>query len=299
MKLMFILLTSFIFLNVNAFRIVKKAENVTDITKSEMEIPKKDTKPITDVPKIELTLSKLKSITNCFDDCIWFDGSYCDYSIGSCVCPFNTIKFGTSCLNRVFFLGAFCKVSKQCQTLNSYCYLGKCDCLPGFENYGVTCERKNYNGRKNFKQMDNIVIAVIGTFVGFIVFAIIMSITSYIKKRSSLSSVQVNEVSTVQIPHEFRRGHIPPEFRTVHPPENSGFDATPQTQVNVRANNPREPIISNSDKPPSYEDIMRSSINSSTCNLITHEEYSFNLTEIVKDSVSAPDSVQNPVSVKP
>ncbi|XP_067129642.1 uncharacterized protein [Centruroides vittatus] len=270
MKLMFILLTSFIFLNVNAFRIVKNTENVTDITKREMEIPKKD---ITDVPKIELTLSKLKSIGNCLDNCIWFDGSYCDYSIGSCVCPFNTIKFGTSCLNKVYFLRGFCKVSTQCQTLNSYCYLGRCDCLPGFENDGVICGRKNYNKGTNFKQMDNIVIAVIGTFVGFIVFAIILSITSYIKRQSSLSSVQVNEVSTVQIPHEFRRGHIPPEFGIVHtPPENSGFNATPQTQVNVRTNNPREPILSNSDKPPSYEHIMRSSINSSTCNLIGHEE---------------------------
>ncbi|XP_067129638.1 uncharacterized protein [Centruroides vittatus] len=188
----------------------------------------------------------------------------------TCQCKTNYVRIHYSCYETVS-LGEFCLISEQCKTQNSRC-VNFCMCKYGYTRYGDKC-LPDYNERTNFKQMDNIVIAVIGTFVGFIVFAIILSITSYIKRQSSLSSVQVNEVSTVQIPHEFRRGHIPPEFGIVHtPPENSGFNATPQTQVNVRTNNPREPILSNSDKPPSYEHIMRSSINSSTCNLIGHEE---------------------------
>lgn len=288
----------FSLLKCNAFEYTE--ENFDNITSTKFN-SSITLKPVTET-RIWKGNDSFNSDYGCWrDNCLWLQGSYCSIVTNKCVCFNNLIRVGNKCLQKRSVLGQSCSDSKQCLVDHSYCFQnkcacdhgyessfgnlycvkkieknigetcnfqqgcvtpnsdcigGRCRCKAGFEKYGYRCEIIYDKSSKRLGVTDIILISL-SALVTFVVIMILVAI--YKKRRRSVVESSTTQNSTVYIPPENIINF--PEMNTpVYPIyENSGFNATYYRS---------EPTVNNLDKPPSYEEVMRSS--RSAANLVNN-----------------------------
>ncbi|XP_067129645.1 uncharacterized protein [Centruroides vittatus] len=230
-------------LNINAIYIEKNNKNTTLVMKERNE-------QLSDIASkhiVNVTEMKLKS--HLAGEFCFYDkqcqapnsGCFISSFARTCQCKSNYVRIYYSCYETVS-LGGFCLTSEQCKTQNSRC-VNFCMCKYGYTRHGDKCLPGSINyDSKTFRQLDDGIIALLAIFVVIVFVIIIISIISCLRRQSRF---QTNEANTIQPPPTIFSVQLPPEYSS------NINERTLQSQAS-------ESNLQNTDKPPSYEEAVRS-----------------------------------------
>ncbi|XP_067129643.1 uncharacterized protein [Centruroides vittatus] len=273
-------------LNINAIYIEKNNKNTTLVMKERNEqLSDIASKHIVNVTEMKLK-SHLAAKPKCLRTCWWLQGGCYNMTTNTCYCPNDTVMIGTQCFGKSY-LGEFCFYDKQCQAPNSGCFISSfartcqcksnyvriyyscyetvslggfcltseqcktqnsrcvnfCMCKYGYTRHGDKCLPGSINyDSKTFRQLDDGIIALLAIFVVIVFVIIIISIISCLRRQSRF---QTNEANTIQPPPTIFSVQLPPEYSS------NINERTLQSQAS-------ESNLQNTDKPPSYEEAVRS-----------------------------------------